>query len=32
MAEVQTPEVDAKPVPISLRLSRVKFGNHSLAE
>jgi hypothetical protein len=27
MAEVKTSEVDAKPAPVSLGLSRVKFGN-----
>jgi hypothetical protein len=31
MAEVQTSEVDAKPAPVSLGLSRVKFGNRCWA-
>jgi hypothetical protein len=31
MAEFQTSEVDAKPVLVSLGLSRVKFGNHCWA-
>jgi hypothetical protein len=31
MVEVQTLEVDAKHVPISLWLSRVEFGSHCLA-
>jgi hypothetical protein len=28
MAEVQSSEVDDKPVPVSLGLLRVQFGNH----
>jgi hypothetical protein len=28
MAEAHTIEVDANPAPLSLGLSRVKFGNH----
>jgi hypothetical protein len=28
MAKVQNSEVDAKPAPVSIGLSRVKFGNH----
>jgi hypothetical protein len=28
MADVQTSEVDEKPAPVSLGLSRIKFGNH----
>jgi hypothetical protein len=28
MVEVRTPEVDAKPAPVNLGLSTVKFGKH----
>jgi hypothetical protein len=31
MADVQISEVDAKPAPVSLGKSRVKFGNHCWA-
>jgi len=31
MVEVQTSEVDAKPVPVSLAQQWVKFGNHCWA-
>jgi hypothetical protein len=31
MAGVQTSEVDAKPAPVGLELSRVKSGNHCWA-